>query len=151
MRNVRITGIFGFLWEILRFALISLIIIYYINPGLDLTVTLLVLWAATAQLLFPAGMVLFTFLPERYGNLGRFFALGKALSILMVLAILVQQSGFGRIVAALVSVLLDGRVSADLSSPKLLPSGALFLAGGVAFVDTVILVYLLVNKPRTDE
>ena len=89
MRNDRIAYILGFVWEILRFGFVSLTLIYYINPGPDLTKSFYVILVGSTQLLIPAGLILMAFRPKRYENLSKLLGLGKAFSVIAVVAVLI--------------------------------------------------------------
>ena len=147
MRNVRIARILGFIWEILRFGFVSLTLIYYINPSPDLTISFYVILVGSAQLLIPAGLILMVFRPERYQHLTKLLALGKALAVVAVIAVLVTQSGLFALVIQAIGTAAE---SGTKAIAKELPIFVVYGLAMTGLVDLVMVLFLMHSGDAAD-
>jgi hypothetical protein len=139
MRNIRIARILGFVWEILRFGFVSLTLIYYINPSPDLTISFFVILAASGQLLIPAGLILMAFSPDRYQHLSKLLALGKGLSVIAVVAVLITQSRVYLFFARAAEI-VTGSIATGI--PQELPIFVVYAVAFIGLVDLVMALFL---------
>lgn len=81
MKGSRALLVMSACWQILRFVLIGLIAVAYVNPGFTAGKSILILWPASAELLLAACLIFLAIDQRRYAVFRNLAILGKVLDI----------------------------------------------------------------------
>ena len=138
-------------WQILRFGLVMLSAVLYVNPQFAVGTSLLLLMPASGSLLLCVAFLLAGLYKKRYVSLRGFLLLGKALEIVPGIALLVLQGG--ALFFNVASPVFDVVRFIDEATGYRAITEVLFYYGlaCVVLVDLIFLLILLSYKTEKEE
>ena len=137
-------------WQLIRFSIIGICAILYLNPALSPSVSVFVLWPASTSLLLAAGFLIAGLYHERFCSYRRFLILGKLLEAVSGIFLLILQGGalyFGITKPVFEDVhaieqLIQLRLGTEI--------GFYYLLAAVVLIDLIFLLVLLSYKLESE-
>ncbi|MBT3272298.1 MAG: hypothetical protein HN368_04020 [Spirochaetales bacterium] len=141
MKERKTALIFGAGWQLIRFVLVTLCAVLYLNPGLLAGASLLLLWPASASLVLCVVFFFAGSYSERFSSLRGILLFGKFLDVVPGLALLIVQGG--ALFLGIANPVFDVVKLIDEATGYALVTEVLFYYG-LAFVVLLDLIFLLI-------
>lgn len=143
----------GAVWEIVRFAMLYLLLLILMNPSFNIIGSILLVWFGTLHFLM-AGLLFFLWIDQsRFSVLLPFISLGKGLNIVPALLLFIMGTGLFQIGIELFSGVKGGNL--ENATRAVLSEGSigylLLLSGIILFFDLIFFFIVLsytLNKPE---
>jgi hypothetical protein len=97
MGKRKIIFLTGAIWEIIRFALLYLLLLVLMNPSFNIIGSILLVWFGTLHFLMACCFFFLWFNQQQYSSLLPFMTLGKGLNILPALFLFIMGTGLFQI------------------------------------------------------
>ena len=97
MGKRKIVFLTGAIWEVVRFALLYLLLLVLMNPSFNIIGSILLVWFGTLHFLMACCFFFLWFNQDRYSTLLPFVTLGKGLNILPALILFIMATGLFQI------------------------------------------------------
>jgi hypothetical protein len=156
MKKRKLVFLSGAVWEIVRFALLYLLLLILMNPSFNIIGSILLVWFGTLHFLM-AGLFFFLWIDQKkYSVLLPFASLGKGLNIVPAVLMFIMGTGLFQIGIEFFSGVrggdLENATQAGLSEGSM--GFLLLLSGIILFFDLIFFFILLsytLNKSAKSE